>query len=257
MMRIKQLGNGGAFDTESTNSSFLIDIGTPKKRSLILFDCGYNVFAKLRELEKEDKDIIKDIEHIWISHLDDDHVGSLKSLIYYRYFIHGLTSAILKNDLEKSLMYFLSDINQTMSFGRLETTNIIFICNKDELKNGIYSYKIEPVKTFHHLECNGLMIKEMDFREVESILYISGDTKVCKGTLEALNDIRSQTFQLGINYKNYKIFHDYSNWDSYETNVHTCKYDFDKYYLRDSELKNLEITKYHNNEQFNEKWQEI
>ena len=30
-MRIKQLGNGGAFDTESTNSSFLIDIGTPKK----------------------------------------------------------------------------------------------------------------------------------------------------------------------------------------------------------------------------------
>ena len=137
-MRIKQLGNGGAFDTESTNSSFLIDIGTPKKRSLILFDCGYNVFAKLRELEKEDKDIIKDIEHIWISHLDDDHVGSLKSLIYYRYFIHGLTSAILKNDLEKSLIYFLSDINQTMSFGRLETTNIVFICNKDELKNGIY-----------------------------------------------------------------------------------------------------------------------
>ena len=256
-MMVQQLGNGGAFDYDKTNSSFLIDIGTSEKRSLILFDCGYNVFAKLRELEKEDKDIIKDIEHIWISHLDDDHVGSLKSLIYYRYFIHGFTSAILKNDLEKSFMYFLSDINQTMSFGRLEKTDIVFTCNKDILKNGIYSYKIEPVKTFHHLECNGLTIKEMYYQDVESILYISGDTKVCKGTLEALNDIHSQTFQLGINYKKYKIFHDYSNWDSYENNVHTCKYDFDKYYLSDSKLKNLEITKYHNNEQFIEEWQEI
>lgn len=256
-MIVQQLGNGGAFDYDKTNSSFLIDIGTSEKRSLILFDCGYNVFAKLRELEKEDKDIIKDIEHIWISHLDDDHVGSLKSLIYYRYFIHGLTSAILKNDLEKSFMYFLSDINQTMSFGRLEKTDIVFTCNKDILKNGIYSYKIEPVKTFHHLECNGLMIKEMYYQDVKSILYISGDTKVCKGTLEALNDIYSQTFKIGINHKTYKIFHDYSNWNSYENNVHTCKYDFDKYYLNDSKLKNLEITKYHNNEQFIEEWQEI
>ncbi len=36
-MKIKQLGNGGAFDYDKTNSSFLIDIGTSEKRSLILF----------------------------------------------------------------------------------------------------------------------------------------------------------------------------------------------------------------------------
>ena len=252
-MKLKQIGNGGAFNTKDCNSSFLIQMSD----GLMLFDCGYSVFPKLIELDSKKVISLKDLKYVYISHLDDDHVGSLKSLIYYRYFIHELTSAILKNDLEKSLMYFLSDVNQTMSFGKLETTNIVFICNKDELKNGVYSYKIEPVKTFHHLECNGLMINEIDFHIVKSILYISGDTKVCKGTLEVLNDIHSRTFQIGINFKPYKIFHDYSNWNSYETNVHTCKYDFDKYYLRDSKLKNLEITKYHNNEQFNGEWQEI
>ena len=81
-----------------------------------------------------------------------------------------MTSAILKNDLEKSLCIFLSDINQTMNFGKFEKTDIIFTCNKDILKNGIYSYKIEPVKTFHHLECNGL-IKEMYYQELK-VFYI-------------------------------------------------------------------------------------
>ena len=42
---IKQLGNGGAFDYLSTNSSFLIE---STKKSYFLFDCGYSVYAELR-----------------------------------------------------------------------------------------------------------------------------------------------------------------------------------------------------------------
>ena len=52
-MKIKQLGNGGAFDYNQTNSSFLIELET---NDYLLFDCGYNVFSKLRELGD---DIIK------------------------------------------------------------------------------------------------------------------------------------------------------------------------------------------------------
>ena len=64
-MRIKQLGNGGAFDTESTNSSFLID----SSGDYILFDCGYNVFYKLRELEKTEPNTIEKINTVNVDDL--------------------------------------------------------------------------------------------------------------------------------------------------------------------------------------------
>lgn len=254
-MKIKQLGNGGAFDYDKTNSSFLIDIGTDEKRSLILFDCGYNVYSKLRELEKEDKDIIKDIDCIWISHLDDDHVGSLKTLIYYRYFVLHKETFILENSLKSELQNFLCDMNQTMHFGKFEKTNIYYIVNRPIINIKNTTYIISETKTFHHLDCYGLCIKEINNKtnEYYSILYISGDTKVCTGTLEVLNDIILNTVTL----KNYKIYHDYSNWNSYENNVHTCEYDFNKYYLQNESFKDLEITKYHNNAEFNEDWIEI
>jgi hypothetical protein len=254
-MKIKQLGNGGAFDYDKTNSSFLIDIGTEEKRSLILFDCGYNVYSKLREIEKEDENIIKDIDLIWISHLDDDHVGSLKTLIYYRYYILGKETPIIRNSLESELKNFLSDMNQTMKFGKFIETNILYIVDRPIIHIKNTTYVISETKTFHHLDCYGLCVKEInnETNEYTSILYISGDTKVCSGTIEALNDIVQSIGTL----KNYKIYHDYSNWNSYENNVHTCEYDFNKYYLQNDTFKDLEITKYHNNAEFDENWVEI
>ena len=44
MIKIKQIGNGGAFDYKSVNSSFLIDTGND---SYFLFDYGHSVFAEL------------------------------------------------------------------------------------------------------------------------------------------------------------------------------------------------------------------
>ena len=257
-MKIKQLGNGGAFDYDKTNSSFLIDIGTEEKRSLILFDCGYNVYSKLREIEKEDKNIIKDIDYIWISHLDDNHVGSLKTLIYYRYFVHGKSSIIMKNSLEPELSKFLADMNFTMKFGKFEKTNIYYIFKRPIINiSNNTTYIINEVKTFHHLECYGLYIQKVnkDDSIKDSSLYISGDTKVCSETISTLEKIAHSLQDKLI--QNYKIFHDYSNWNSYENNVHTCEYDFNEYYLQNRLIKDLEITKYHNSDDFNEDWVEI
>ena len=67
-LTIQVLGDGGAFDTHKTNSSFLIDVNGER----MLFDCGYNVFAKLKELKKTDRELIKNIDTIWISHAHDE-----------------------------------------------------------------------------------------------------------------------------------------------------------------------------------------
>ena len=46
-MIVQQIGNGGAFDYNKTNSSFLINLSNEKFPLYLLFDCGNNVFAKL------------------------------------------------------------------------------------------------------------------------------------------------------------------------------------------------------------------
>ena len=76
-MIVQQLGNGGAFDYNKTNSSFLINLSNENYYSYLLFDCGNNVFAKLRKMEIEQNiKIIKYIDHVFISHFNDDHDGS-------------------------------------------------------------------------------------------------------------------------------------------------------------------------------------
>ena len=48
----------------------------------------------------------------------------------------------------------------------------------------------------------------------------------------------------------YKIFHDYSHWDNYDQQSHTCKYDFNKYYGQFIE-DGVEINKYHTGDEYN------
>ncbi len=76
-MDIKFLGTGGAFDVELGNSSAIVQVGGEN----ILIDCGFSIFPKLIKTE-----LIKQLDKILITHLHDDHVGGLSSLILYYYF---------------------------------------------------------------------------------------------------------------------------------------------------------------------------
>lgn len=74
-MEIKFLGTGGAFDIEDGNSSALVYL----KDNLYLIDCGNTTYQRLRNLN-----LVNDITHILITHLHDDHIGSLCSLLLHR-----------------------------------------------------------------------------------------------------------------------------------------------------------------------------
>jgi ribonuclease BN (tRNA processing enzyme) len=76
-MEIKFIGTGGAFDMDYGNSAAIVHCNGKN----ILVDCGHTVFPKLLKLN-----LIKDIDYILITHLHDDHVGSLSTLIFYCYF---------------------------------------------------------------------------------------------------------------------------------------------------------------------------
>lgn len=240
-MRIKQLGNGGAFDTESTNSSFLID----SSGDYILFDCGYNVFYKLRELEKTEPSTIEKINTVFISHLDDDHVGSLKSLLHYRFYILNKTTTVISGVSE--IEDFIKDVNFTMKFNQMVPE---IIC-KFKLLDGSVSLGsciLSSVDTFHRMKCSGLIIKG---RYVGAI-YISGDTKVCEATIKTMDELyNSNRNRLEF----LRMYHDFSNWNDYENNPHTCEHDFEKYYKDKPYYES--IIKYHDNKEFNNNWVEL
>ena len=74
-MQIKFLGTGGAFDTDYRNSAALLEF----RGINLLIDCGFTVFPTLVE-----KNLTQKIDHIILTHLHNDHCGSLANLLLYK-----------------------------------------------------------------------------------------------------------------------------------------------------------------------------
>lgn len=86
-MKFRFLGVGGAFEPQFGNSAALLDTG---KDTLLLLDCGGTTFCRLKEL-----DLAAKVTHILVTHLHDDHVGSLGSLMFYRYYVQSCPMELL------------------------------------------------------------------------------------------------------------------------------------------------------------------
>ena len=259
-MIVQQIGNGGAFDYNKTNSSFLIDMSNMSiitHPSYLLFDCGNNVFAKLRKMEVEqNREIIKYIDYVFISHFDDDHDGSLKTLGYYRYFMLGKTTNILCNPLSSELAERLKGINKKIIFGNFRPAEIF---NFVENLNGKSNVGFKVIKGTHHTEAYGLLVGKVFSGGFNNFVYISGDTKVNENTIEIMENVKATitnaeclplTHDITLLKNSYKIFHDYSHWDNYDQQSHTCKYDFNKYYGQFIE-DGVEVNKYHTGDEYN------
>ncbi|WP_242927967.1 MBL fold metallo-hydrolase [Pontibacter vulgaris] len=74
-MQIKFLGTGGAFDVDYLNSAAILHF----RNRNILIDCGFTVFPTLVK-----KNLIKKVEYILLTHLHNDHSGSLANLLLYK-----------------------------------------------------------------------------------------------------------------------------------------------------------------------------
>ena len=108
MINFIQLGNGSALNPDMTNSSFLVK----NNKQYMLIDCGYNVFSKLYK----NKDVLNEITHICITHMDDDHIGSLRALMYYLYFKQGVVPTIIcDKSIEFQLKTYILDHSGTGS----------------------------------------------------------------------------------------------------------------------------------------------
>ena len=77
IVEIMFLGTGGAFDLNEKNSSAIIKTA----KGTILIDCGSTVYSELRK-----KNSVEDIDYVFITHCHEDHIGSLSTLVYHKYF---------------------------------------------------------------------------------------------------------------------------------------------------------------------------
>lgn len=155
-MIVKFLGTGGAFDSDIGNSSVWIHINGKK----LLLDCGHTVYPTLRK-----HDLIDDLDYILISHLHDDHVGSLcTTILHHTFFMHKpKKSRIIYPD--ESFKYSL---NRFLSYGLGKVNEFVDFVHISEVP------EIRAINTF------GLHVKNMQsygflFEDEDQITAISGD----------------------------------------------------------------------------------
>jgi len=240
-MKVTCIGSGGAFDTDQPNSSFIVKlkINNDKNYSHILIDCGYNIFS---ELKNNYIDLLEKIDYVFITHMDDDHIGSLKSLIYYRYFILGKITKIIQPSLYSvldDLQTYLKDLNKELKGYEYKHTQMFKIVEMNYLDNGV-----KQIIGVHHTPSSGILIKET---YTNSIVVISGDTKATHRFEDVLktclNNEGGDKYEDNI--KQSIIFHDYSFWNAPSKNTHACESDILSEY---SETFRNHLIKYHNSD---------
>lgn len=74
-MNVRFLGVGGAFDPEHGNSAAVVETGD---ETFTLIDCGGTTFLNLKR-----SGWVNRVTHVLITHMHDDHIGSLGSFIFY------------------------------------------------------------------------------------------------------------------------------------------------------------------------------
>jgi ribonuclease BN (tRNA processing enzyme) len=113
-LEIKFVSTGGAFDTAYGNSACIVRHGDMR----FLIDCGHAVFPRLVQLG-----IVDRIDAVLITHLHDDHVGSLSTLIlYYNIVLRKgrlriyVPNAVLQDLLTGLLTYSLGQVGEWVDF---------------------------------------------------------------------------------------------------------------------------------------------
>lgn len=250
-MQYIQLGNGGGLDPLMTNSSFLIEVD---KDVYLLFDCGFNVMEKLLKLQEEDNRFRVDlIKYVYVSHIHDDHVGNLETLMFYNYFTNNIViTFIAPNEevynymqlkLQPKLLHSNRVVNNFKLASIMKLTDTVY-----KLPNTT-NRAIKRLTETYHGDCqsNGLIIR---LRKNTSTHYlvITGDTKASSLLEDEITEMCGGSNDI-------IIYHDLSTWDEPSKNVHACKSEIRREYTEEFQSK---LIYYHTgSEDFIDTWQDF
>jgi len=248
-MKILQLGNGGGLNPLQTNSSFLIDLHGDET-SYLLFDCGFNIMARLIEEEKNKSNNfeISKIDYVFLSHTHDDHVGNYETLTYWNYFKNNKTMETFCGS-DEVFSYVKNKNNKVLMTGKLISTDM-FRCIKigaHAIAENHNEFVRLDVTVGEHggVRSNGLVVSYGD-----EMIFISGDTKAVPAIEQ---EVYSLYDALGI--KKMIAFHDYSLWNAPTRNVHACEGDFTVEY---SKKFQDDCLKYHfGNDVYCDEWRDL
>ncbi|MDQ4139930.1 MAG: MBL fold metallo-hydrolase [Bacteroidota bacterium] len=171
-MKIKFLGTGGAFEPGYGNSAAILEIN----QQSILIDAGFTVYPKLIELG-----LWEQLDYILLTHLHNDHCGSLANILLHTYFYaNGRKPIILyqtedfKNQIINFLNIQLKDADKYADFKPATTiTGLSYL--------DTYNRHSENFQTYSFI-----------FEEAGERLVYSGDLRDCQflfnylGTLPSL-----------------------------------------------------------------------
>jgi hypothetical protein len=111
---IQFLGTGGAFDVQQGNSSAIIH----HQGGRYLIDCGHSVFPRLVQLG-----LAPTIDGVLITHLHDDHAGSLSTWVLYHTIVLQkgpiklyVPTEALKEEISNFLKFSLQDPSRFVDF---------------------------------------------------------------------------------------------------------------------------------------------
>lgn len=118
-LNIKFVGTGGAFDSTLVNSSAVVQHGDQR----LLLDCGHSVFPALVRNR-----LPETLDGVIITHMHDDHVGSLGTLVYYHAIVlqRGrlpiyYPSEVLLAELRSFLGLTVRDVDERVEFRPLSS----------------------------------------------------------------------------------------------------------------------------------------
>ena len=237
---VRQLGNGNAFAPELINTSFTLFDDT------ILVDCGYNVFQYLKCIDKNN--ILDKLQHVFITHIHDDHIGSLMSLVYYNEFVRRKRLEIrlpadvyefLKPLIEKGIQEYPTGDVKRFKYNRFHK---IILKIKTETID-VKQYQAISVKNITRKNHGNFYNTSYIFhyfnesKMKDYIIVISGDMQADKKLEEELNETIH-----AIHRDNIKVlvFHDYSKI-SYPGYIHANDYDINHIYSEEFRGKIIRV----------------
>jgi len=176
-MEVKALGTGGAFNGLSGesrgNTCFVLSADNKK----YLVDVPKDLFAYLRQANED----VRKIDGVFLTHIHDDHVGDLGSLLFEKYFVENsktnlYTSKVIYESLERKFQDSHCPIFDKTNPKNLQHVNLEDYINFVEI-NPDKPYDADGLKVEARLNWHPVYTLGLRFTSNGRTLGYSGDTK--------------------------------------------------------------------------------